>query len=112
MSFEDKRKTINKYYYLYTGSYLESIKFDTNPFDDFVFTISENFLFHKECSLTFKQKREALKQFFDQIDSKDIHLKFELLRVLPTYFPIILFIKYRCLVLTLFLGKIFYGRGK
>ena len=47
VSFEDKRKTINKYYYLYTGSYLESIKFDTNPFDDFVFTISENFLFHK-----------------------------------------------------------------
>jgi glycosyltransferase involved in cell wall biosynthesis len=101
----------------YTKRIMESYNLDYSTSYGLLFwnglrSFLENFLFHKECSLTFKQKREALKQFFDQIDSKDIHLKFELLRVLPTYFPIILFIKYRCLVLTLFLGKIFYGRGK
>ena len=56
MSFEDKRKKINNGYYLYRASYLESIKFDTKPFNDFVFTISENFLFHKYLIVYLKKK--------------------------------------------------------
>lgn len=55
-SFIRKREKIEKGYYLYRGSYLESINYDTNPFDDFVFTISENFLFHKHLIVYLKKK--------------------------------------------------------
>lgn len=90
MSFEDKRKKINKGYYLYTGSYLESIKFDTYPFDNFVFTISENFLFHKYLIVYLKKKLNDgflfLKEYqFQKLNDDKLFKKTICLLIYPLY---------------------------
>ena len=70
----------------------------------------ERFLFHKNCPLKFAEKRQRLRMFLDNAQTRDIYLSFELLRYMPDYFVILFMMKHRCILSLLALGKFVYGR--
>ena len=70
VNFNKNRTIINKSYY---SSYLDSIGFNTKPFDNFVFTISENFLFHKHLIIYLKKKLNDGFQFLDKYKSGNLN---------------------------------------
>ena len=71
MNFNQNRKRISGRHYFYS-SYLSSIKFNIFPFEYFVYTISENFLFHKHLIIYLKKKLNDGFQFLEKYKSDNI----------------------------------------